>query len=66
MVATSPGICAIVTDPDAHYARAKAAGADIVSPPHDNEGYPGRSYDARDTEGHSWHFTSFDPWTGTA
>jgi uncharacterized glyoxalase superfamily protein PhnB len=41
----------VVDDPDAHYMRSKAAGAEIIRPPHDNEGYPGRSYDARDPEG---------------
>jgi uncharacterized glyoxalase superfamily protein PhnB len=53
---------AIVPDPDAHHARALAAGATIAVPPRDNEGYPGRSYDAFDTEGHCWNFGSYDPW----
>ncbi len=55
-------ICVVVSDPDAHYARAKAAGADILHPPRDNEGYPGRSYEVKDSGGYRWNFNSFDPW----
>ena len=55
-------MCCVIDDPDAHFARAKAAGADIVTEPHDNEGYPGRSYNARDPEGNDWDFGSYDPW----
>jgi uncharacterized glyoxalase superfamily protein PhnB len=55
-------IYVVVADPDAHHARAKAAGAEIVTEPHDNEGYPGRSYNARDPEGNDWDFGSYDPW----
>ena len=43
-----------VTDVDAHYARAKAAGAEIVSEL-ENKPY-GRTYAAKDPEGHQWHF----------
>jgi len=40
---------------DAHYERARAAGAEIDKPPED---LPyGRSYTARDLEGHPWFFT---------
>jgi PhnB protein len=40
---------------DAHYERARAAGAEIEKPPED---LPyGRSYTARDPEGHPWFFT---------
>lgn len=55
-------VACIIDDPDAHYARAKAAGADIVTQPHDNEGYPGRSYNTRDPEGNNWDFGTYDPW----
>lgn len=54
-------VCAVIDDPDAHAARARAAGAEIIREPYDNEGYPGRSYDARDPEGNVWNFTSYDP-----
>jgi uncharacterized glyoxalase superfamily protein PhnB len=55
-------ICAYVVDPDAHHDRARAAGAEILTAPHDNQGYPGRGYDARDPEGNVWNFGSYDPW----
>ena len=55
-------IACVIADPDMHFARAKAAGADIVTEPHDNEGYPGRSYNVRDPEGHDWDFGTYDPW----
>jgi uncharacterized glyoxalase superfamily protein PhnB len=55
-------VCVYVADPDSHAARAKAAGATLLSEPHDNEGYPGRGYDARDPEGNVWNFGSYDPW----
>jgi len=54
--------CVIVADTDAHYARAKAAGADIVIEVAD-QGYGGRGYACRDPEGHLWWFGSYDPWT---
>ena len=58
-------VCAVIDDPDAHHARAKAAGAEIVTEPHDNLGYPGRSYNARDPEGNDWDFGTYDPWVDT-
>lgn len=53
--------CVIVGDVDAHYARAKAAGATIVQDIAD-QGYGGRGYSCRDPEGHLWWFGSYDPW----
>lgn len=50
-----------VADADAHYARARAAGAGIVSDIADFES-GGRGYSARDPEGHVWTFGTFDPW----
>ena len=50
-----------VADPDAHCARARDAGAEIVTEPSDNDGYPGRGYVARDPEGHVWSFGSYNP-----
>ena len=55
-------VCAYVDDPDAHCAKARAAGAEILTEPHDNQGYPGRSYDVRDPGGQVWNFGSYDPW----
>ena len=59
---TTMSIYVYVPDADAHCAHARAAGADIVSAPKDNDGYPGRGYAARDPEGHVWSFGSYDPW----
>lgn len=55
------GIYVVVSDPDAHCARAKAAGAKIVMPLSDKI-HGGRDYTARDLEGHLWTFGSYDPW----
>ena len=46
-----------VDDVDAHFERAKAAGAEIAAEPADQE-YGDRRYDARDPEGHSWFFAT--------
>jgi uncharacterized glyoxalase superfamily protein PhnB len=51
----------IVKDADAHYSRAKAAGAKIVVDIKD-EDYGGRGYSCRDPEGHLWNFGTYDPW----
>ena len=51
----------IVEDADAHYARAKAAGAEIVMEVEDQD-YGGRLYACRDPEGHLWSFGTYDPW----
>jgi uncharacterized glyoxalase superfamily protein PhnB len=48
------GVLVYVDDVDAHYARAAAAGATILSVPED--GFPGRRYRAEDLEGHRWMF----------
>ena len=58
-VSQSPYI--IVDDADKHYARAVAAGAEIVIEIRD-EDYGGRDYSCRDPEGHVWNFGSYDPW----
>jgi uncharacterized glyoxalase superfamily protein PhnB len=51
-----------VSDVDAHYQRAKAAGAAMVIDIADND-YGGRGYSCKDVEGHVWNFGSYDPWT---
>lgn len=53
----------VVAEIDAHYARARAAGAAIVLDIKD-EPYGGRGYSCRDPEGHLWNFGSYDPWQG--
>jgi uncharacterized glyoxalase superfamily protein PhnB len=53
--AATVGIFIYLTDIDAHFERARVAGAEIVHPPKD-EPY-GRTYTARDLDGHPWFFT---------
>jgi PhnB protein len=54
--AVTQGVFVYLADVDAHHARALAAGAEIEHPPHD-EDY-GRTYTARDLDGHPWFFTT--------
>ncbi|HEY3050676.1 MAG TPA: VOC family protein [Gaiellaceae bacterium] len=49
------GVHVYVDDVDAHYVRAKAAGAVINAEPTDQE-YGDRRYDCEDLEGHDWFF----------
>jgi uncharacterized glyoxalase superfamily protein PhnB len=51
----------LVNDADAHYARAKASGAEIILDIQDHD-FGGRSYACRDPEGHIWNFGTYDPW----
>ena len=53
-VATA-GIFVYLEDIDSHFERASAAGAEIIHPPQ-NVPY-GRTYAARDLDGHPWFFT---------
>jgi uncharacterized glyoxalase superfamily protein PhnB len=55
------GVYVIVEDPDAHFARAKAAGAEITREPVTQD-YGGRDYTCKDPEGNVWTFGSYDPW----
>ncbi len=48
------GALVYVEDVDAHFARAKTAGARILTEIED--GFPGRRYRAEDLEGHRWMF----------
>jgi uncharacterized glyoxalase superfamily protein PhnB len=50
----------IVDHVDAHFARAKAAGAEIVQEPVTHD-YGGRDYTCKDPEGHVWSFGTYDP-----
>jgi uncharacterized glyoxalase superfamily protein PhnB len=52
-----------VEDLDAHFERARAAGARIVSPPEGTD-FGSREYHARDVEGHHWTFGTFLPTAG--
>lgn len=56
------GVYLLVEDPDAHYAQAMAAGAEIVMEVEDQH-YGGRLFACKDPEGHLWHLGSYDPWS---
>ncbi|HEX2891590.1 VOC family protein [Vineibacter terrae] len=58
-------IYVVIPDIDAHYAHAKAAGAEIVIDLAAQD-YGGKLYTCRDPEGHVWNFGSYDPWTEPA
>jgi uncharacterized glyoxalase superfamily protein PhnB len=60
-LASPLSIYVAVEDPDAHHARAKAAGADIVGELTDQD-YGSREYSARDLEGNLWSFGTYDPY----
>jgi uncharacterized glyoxalase superfamily protein PhnB len=60
--APTGGIYVVVDDVDAHAERARAAGAEIVQPPEDQD-YGGRNYTCRDLEDNVWSFGSYDPWS---
>jgi uncharacterized glyoxalase superfamily protein PhnB len=53
----------VVSDADAHCARAKTAGAAIILDVEDDD-FGGRAYTCRDPEGHIWTFGTYDPWQG--
>ncbi|MGH9360391.1 MAG: VOC family protein [Thermoanaerobaculia bacterium] len=54
------GIYVVVEDPDAHCARARAAGAEVLMEPRGME-YGSREYAARDLEGNLWSFGTYRP-----
>lgn len=56
----SHALAVCVADPDAHFERARAAGATITQELRD-EDYGSRGYMARDLEGHSWYFGTYRP-----
>jgi uncharacterized glyoxalase superfamily protein PhnB len=53
-------IYVVVEDADAHYAQAKAAGAEITRELEDQD-YGSRDYSARDFEGNHWSFGTYRP-----
>jgi MerR family transcriptional regulator, thiopeptide resistance regulator len=55
--ASGGGIVVLVDDVDAHFERARAAGATILSDPTDKE-YGQREYGVVDPDGHSWWFAT--------
>jgi uncharacterized glyoxalase superfamily protein PhnB len=58
---TTQSAYVIVADADAHYAQAKAAGAEILIDIEDKD-HGGRGYSCRDPQGHVWNFGTYDPW----
>jgi uncharacterized glyoxalase superfamily protein PhnB len=54
-------IYAVVSDPDGHYERARAAGAEIVRELADQP-YGSREYSAGDPEANLWSFGTYDPY----
>ena len=52
----------VVPDIKAHYAHAKAAGAEIVMELADQD-YGGKLYSCRDPQGQLWNIGSYNPWT---
>lgn len=51
----------VVEDADAAFARAVAAGAHVVTAPHDTQ-YGSRDFTVTDQEGYSWSVGTYDPW----
>lgn len=58
--AVNQSLYVIVDDPDAHYLRAKAEGAEVVRELNDTD-YGSREYSAKDLEGHLWSFGTYRP-----
>jgi uncharacterized glyoxalase superfamily protein PhnB len=56
------GIYIVVADPDEHHTQARAAGAEVVRGLHDTE-YGSREYGAKDPEGNTWYFGTYQPFT---
>jgi uncharacterized glyoxalase superfamily protein PhnB len=51
----------VVSDIDAIYASAKAAGANMVMELEEKD-YGGKGFSCTDPEGHVWHIGTYDPW----
>jgi uncharacterized glyoxalase superfamily protein PhnB len=51
---------AVEGDIDAHFERAKGAGAEIMREPEDQD-YGSRDYSTRDLEGNVWNFGTYRP-----
>ena len=58
--AVSQSICVRIENPDAHFTRAKAAGAEVIQELQDEE-YGSRGYMAKDVEGNLWYFGTYQP-----
>ncbi len=60
MPAVNSTLYVAIDDPDAHFQRAKAAGAEIIREPADTD-YGSREYGAKDPGGHHWSFGTYRP-----
>ena len=60
--AAGGGVYVVVPQLDEHCARAREAGAEIMREPNDTD-YGSREYGARDPEGLTWHFGTYQPFT---
>jgi uncharacterized glyoxalase superfamily protein PhnB len=60
-LASPVSIYITITDPDAHHAAARAAGATVVRELEDMD-YGSREYSVRDPEGNLWSFGTYDPY----
>lgn len=58
--ASTQTIYIVVADPDALFARATAAGAEVVRALQDTD-YGSRDFSVRDPEGHVWNFGTYHP-----
>ena len=58
--AATQALYVYVDDLDAHFERARAAGAEITSPIKDTD-FGSREYHVRDLEGHPWAFGTYLP-----
>jgi uncharacterized glyoxalase superfamily protein PhnB len=61
--AATQALCVYVRDVDAHFERARLAGAEIESLPKDTD-FGSREYFVRDVEGHPWTFGTYLPAPG--
>jgi uncharacterized glyoxalase superfamily protein PhnB len=59
-LASTMSLYIVVPDPDAHHARATAAGATVVRELQDTD-YGSREYSVRDPGGNLWSFGTYDP-----
>jgi uncharacterized glyoxalase superfamily protein PhnB len=62
--AATQALAVYVPDVDGHFERARVAGAEITTAPHDT-GFGSREYHARDPEGHVWTFGNYLPGADT-
>jgi uncharacterized glyoxalase superfamily protein PhnB len=60
LAGVNQAICVRIENPDAHFERASAAGAELLQPLKD-EDHGSRGYMVKDIEGHHWYFGTYQP-----